>query len=169
MKKRYCPECGRSIPIDARLCPYCAKTVPMHDAQIIDAPEEKKDKTVLIIVAVIIIILIVPMAIAATVYVYVSGMMDGGPSIQQSTPAISFSKIDTSSVNTLTVVSADPADLSWSDLELRIDSEVTNHGLYDLVRAGDVIDLTPIAGDGEYVISIIHEPSNTLICSFDFT
>ena len=21
--KRYCPSCGRSIPMDANLCPYC--------------------------------------------------------------------------------------------------------------------------------------------------
>lgn len=24
-KSRYCPECGRSIPFDAKICPYCKK------------------------------------------------------------------------------------------------------------------------------------------------
>ena len=24
-KKRYCPNCGRQIPFDAKVCPYCAK------------------------------------------------------------------------------------------------------------------------------------------------
>lgn len=24
-KDRYCPECGRAIPFDARICPYCGK------------------------------------------------------------------------------------------------------------------------------------------------
>ena len=23
--KRYCPDCGREIPFDAKLCPYCGK------------------------------------------------------------------------------------------------------------------------------------------------
>ena len=23
--KRYCPECGRNIPLDAKICPYCGK------------------------------------------------------------------------------------------------------------------------------------------------
>lgn len=73
---RYCPGCGRSIPLDARLCPYCGKTIAAHEAPIMPDPGQKKDKTVLIIVAIIIILfVVVPIAIAATVYVYVSGMV----------------------------------------------------------------------------------------------
>lgn len=34
-KDRYCPNCGRNIPFDARMCPYCGKKfendIPMND------------------------------------------------------------------------------------------------------------------------------------------
>jgi len=73
MKTRYCPECGRSIPLDARACPYCAKTIPMHDGQIVTKTDDDKSKIVLIIVVVVFILIFSTIAIAATVYVYVSG------------------------------------------------------------------------------------------------
>jgi len=28
-QERHCPNCGRSIPFDARACPYCAKKFDM--------------------------------------------------------------------------------------------------------------------------------------------
>ena len=167
MKKRYCPECGRSIPFDARICPYCAKMMPMHEGQIVEETGEKKDKTVLIIVAVVIILLIVPMAIAATVYVYVSGM---GPSSNwETTPTITCMKIDQDTINTLTIVVAEPETVTWSDLELLVDGYVVNHGMSGLVLAGDVIDITSIAGMNGYGITFRHIPTNTLIGAYDFT
>jgi len=73
---RYCPGCGRSIPLDARLCPYCSKAVPSHGITAI--PVEKKSnvgKIILIVAVVIIVLILITVAIAATVYVYVTGMV----------------------------------------------------------------------------------------------
>ena len=170
MKTRYCPNCGRSIPLDARLCPYCAKTIPMHDTQIVTGPEEKKDnagKIILIIAVVIIVIIAVTIAIAATVYVYVSGMM-GSSSHLDSTPTISFIKTDQSTTNTLTVASVDPSTVLWSDIGLKVDGISENHGLYGLISAGDKIDITEIAGTGAYEISLNHMSTESLIFRTDF-
>lgn len=73
---RYCPGCGRSIPLDARLCPYCSKAVPSHGITAI--PVEKKSnvgKIILIVAVVVIVLTLITVAIAATVYVYVTGMV----------------------------------------------------------------------------------------------
>jgi len=161
MKNRYCPECGRSIPLDAKICPYCAKMIPMHEGQIVDEPGEKKDKTVIIIIAVIIILLIVPMAIAATVYVYISGQI--GPSPGPFTPTIACHKTDESTLNTLTILSIDPKTILWEDIELQVNRTAKNHGMSGLVSAEDTIDITSIAGTGEYSIVIRHLSTNTLI------
>ena len=168
MKKRYCPECGRSIPLDARICPYCTKMIPMHDAQIVIEPGEKKDKTVLIIVAVVVILLIVPIAIAATVYVYVSGSM--GPSSHwETTPLITCTITDETTINTLTIVAAEPETLLWGDIELQVNGSAKNHGMSGLIQAREVIDITSIAGTDAYTINLRHIPTNTLIGQYDFT
>lgn len=158
MKTRYCPECGRSIPLDARLCPYCTKTIPMHDVQIVAEPEEKKDKTVLIIVAVVVILLIVPIAIAATVYVYVSGMM--GSSSFETTPSIYFTK--SNSEKTLTVLGTDySSPLRWSDIEIQGTCDTSGLDIY--VSEGDVI--TDCFGS----ITIRYSPSKSIIGVWTFT
>lgn len=150
---RYCPSCGRSIPLDAKICPYCGKFIAQHEGLIIPEAEQKKDRTLLIIAIVIALIIIVPIAIAATVYVYVISMMPE-PSI--STPSISFMKSD----QNLTVVAADPLT-KWSDIEISgIYSDFPSH-LY--VTAGDQI--TGCSG----AIRIIYEPTNTLLGVWIFT
>ena len=82
---RFCPSCGRNIPPDARVCPYCSKTLAMHEGIIYNQQyaEQKSNKTLLIVLAIVIIIPVI-IAIAATAYVYVSGM--NGPTPPQMTP-----------------------------------------------------------------------------------
>jgi len=87
---------------------------------------------------------------------------------QEVTPTITFSKTDMISTNTLTVISASPADVDWSDLELQVDGTAADHGMSGTVTAGDIIDITAIAGTGAYTITIRHIPTNTLIGSWDF-
>jgi len=170
MKTRYCPECGRSVPLDARICPYCTKTIPMHEAQIVTQPDEKKDNTgkiLLMVVAIIVIMVVVTVAIAATVYVYVSGMNSARN--WESSPIVYFTKNDQSTTNSITIISADPINIDWSDIELQVDGMEQNHGMSGIVTVGDRIDISNIAGNGEYTISFRYVPSNTLLGSFDFT
>jgi len=85
------------------------------------------------------------------------------------TPTVSFTKVDQISVNTLTVVSVDPENALWEDIRLIMGDISFNHGNSGTIQVGDVIDLTSILGIGEYTISLIHEPTNTLLGIFDFT
>ena len=108
-----------------------------------------------------------PIGIAATTYVYVSGMI--GPPTTMVSPSVMFTKTDQSATNTLTVVAVDPVTVEWEDIELLVDGMVENHGMLGIVIAGDIIDLTSIAGTGAYTISFRHIPTNTLLASFEFT
>jgi len=131
----------------------------------------------------VILMVAITVAIAATVYVYVSGMMGGGT---EPAPTMTFTRIDQASINKLTVVSADPTSLDWGDLELQINGVASTSnpidgagGTYDTgetVTAGNIIDITAtvnagsaLSGTGAYTITIRHVPTNTLIGDYDFT
>lgn len=111
----------------------------------------------------VILMVAITVAIAATVYVYVSGMMGGESEV---TPVITFSKTDQATTNTLTIISADPGDLDWGDLVLKVGGTTTAHGQTGNVEAGDVIT---ISTTGDYTVTIAHTPSNTLVGEWDFT
>ncbi len=91
--------------------------------------KEDGERAVSAVIGVILMVAIT-VAIAATVYVYVSGMMGTG---QEAAPTLTFIKEDKATVNTLTVIAADPSDLSWGDLELQNGTagSVLDHGLRD--------------------------------------
>lgn len=107
-----------------------------------------------------------PIGIAATTYVYVSGMIGSPPEL---TPTITFIYTDQSTTNTLTVVAADPTTVTWADLQLLVNGTVHDHNLSGTVTAGDMIDLTSIAGTGAYTITIRHKSTNTLLYMYEFT
>ncbi len=117
----------------------------------------------------VILMVAITVAIAATVYVYVSGMMGTG---QEAAPTLTFIKEDKAAINTLTVIAADPADLSWGDIEVQNSTNATvlNHSFgTDTVTAGTILDITALAGTGAYTIGIRHIPTNTLIGTYSFT
>ena len=118
----------------------------------------------------VILMVAITVAIAATVYVYVSGMMGTGT---EAAPTLTFQKEDKAAVNTLTVISADPSDISWGDIEILIDGTavVGGHNESGVITAGTILDVTDLvgAGTGAYTISIRHVPTNTLIGTYDFT
>lgn len=152
---RYCPLCGRSIPVDARICPYCGKSIALHEGMILQEPEQKKDKTVFIIVAVVAILIIVPVAIAATVYVYITNMISQ-PAFY--TPVINL--IQNNTMHTLTVESIGSSTVKWSFINVQGNCIIAGHGLY--VKAGDSI--TNCTG----IIRIIYIPTNSLVGSWNF-
>ena len=117
----------------------------------------------------VILMVAITVAIAATVYVYVSGMMGGQEDI---TPVITFTQEDKADTNKLTVISADPGDLTWTDLKIKIDGVDAIEGAANdytiagstAVEAGNVITFYSTL---EYTISISHVPSNTLVGNWD--
>ena len=120
------------------------------------------DEAVSAVIGVILMVAIT-VAIAATVYVYVSGMIGSSPT---STPSVQFVKDDVG--NRLTVASADPGDLRWSDFNISTNLTSHTHSLSwsaaDPVKAGDYIyDVT-----GKQTITIRYDPTNTLLGTWDF-
>ncbi len=117
----------------------------------------------------VILMVAITVAIAATVYVYVSGMMGTSP---EATPSVQFVKDDSN--NRLTVASADPANLDWGDLEITPSNGFTWANLTatgftfnlttDSVNAGDYISVV----DGTGRVSIRHIDTNTLLGNWDF-
>jgi len=107
----------------------------------------------------VILMVAITVAIAATVYVYVSGMIGTSP---ESAPSLQFVK-DASQM-TLTVAQADTANIAWSDFEVVNATGVTqaitvyNAALTGYVTAGDTLTF-PEAG----TYKIRYTPTNTLI------
>jgi flagellin-like protein len=120
----------------------------------------------------VILMVAITVAIAATVYVYVSGMLGTG---QQSTPNISFTKAS----DRITVSRSD-AVLDWNDFEITWDT--TGPTLYlngtraltkgtaigldnTYIHAGDYINMTYAVTT---VVQIRHMPTNSLIGTWTF-
>lgn len=123
--------------MDAKFCPYCEKAIPSHGGMIVEdeRKEDKSNKVVLIVLIVVALVVIVPIAIAATVYVYVSGMI-GSSGIPDSgftsTPLVSLTADATNSSKCIiTVSSVSESDIYWSFVTAM---------LYD-VSTGSEIDL----------------------------
>ncbi|MDG6229797.1 MAG: type IV pilin N-terminal domain-containing protein [Candidatus Thermoplasmatota archaeon] len=135
-----------------------------------------EDEAVSAVIGVILMVAIT-VAIAATVYVYVSGMIGTG---QDSTPNIAFAK----SSDRITVSRSD-AGLEWSEFQLTFSSsELTNVTLSGealvypatgtsiasaagTVYAGHFINVTTATGGG--TLSLRHTPTNSLIGTWTFT
>jgi len=141
----------------------------------------------------VILMVAITVAIAATVYVYVSGMIGSSP---QSAPSMQFVKDDIS--DKLTVASADPGDLTWDQFAVIIDnSEITDLRLHasgniyvwntsatpdawylggseaDMsdvdVNAGDYFNMTTSDSLASTTpLAIRHTDTNTLIGTWDF-
>ena len=91
---------------------------------------------------------------------------------QPSTPTITFTKIDTDSINTLTVSSVSRADVLWSNISLRVDGISKTHGQSGFVSIGNVINLSSssIAGTGAYTITFYYTPTSAQLgSSYTFT
>ena len=106
----------------------------------------------------VILMVAITVAIAATVYYYVTTMMPGS---EELTPDIIFQKDDVN--NEITVLSAD-ANLAWSSIAITSDvgSPSDPGGTID---AGDKI--TGI-GSGAGTVTIVWTPTNALLGEFDF-
>ena len=121
----------------------------------------------------VILMVAITVAIAATVYVYVSGMIGGG---QEAAPNVAFSKTS----DKITVSKAD-SGLDWNDFIVSYDATLTavrfNGGAGNIadgavivaaagtaLTAGDYINIT---GTGD--LSVIHTPTNSLLGTWTFS
>ena len=95
----------------------------------------------------VILMVAITVAIAATVYVYVSGMLGGG---SESAPSMSFTKEN--SPDGIRVISAG-GNYSWSDFTVNGNSSIS----YTYVEAGQFIGC-----DGDEM-TIVHDDTNTLV------
>lgn len=144
---------------------------------------EADDEAVSAVIGVILMVAIT-VAIAATVYVYVSGMIGTSP---ESAPEIQFVKDDVN--DKLTVAKAEPGNLQWNNLYVKVSgnssaiklyfngaTDVTSHATgssadgivsSNTVNAGDYLNLTISSGDS-CTVTIRHVDTNTLLGTWDF-
>ena len=83
-------------------------------------------------------------------------------------PTIGFTQIDNETENKLIVTSVSPVDLTWEDIDLCVNNTAMEHDNLGIINYGDVIDLTSIAGTGNYTVYIIYEPTNIILNSYNF-
>ena len=105
----------------------------------------------------VILMVAITVAIAATVYVYVSGMLSGGPT---KAPDISFVQNDVTVPKTLTVTKVSANNVPWTDLAITGPGTLWIGGN---VTAGQTVN---ISGPGTVTISW---KGTTLLGSWTFT
>lgn len=128
-----------------------------------------EDKEAVSAVIGVILMVAITVAIAATVYVYVSGMMDTGG---QTAPELTLVKDNVA--DTLQIASADPSNLKYGDLEMTLSSSgitrTTTWGDWGTtsedVDAGDTFYFSV---SGESTVSIRHIDTNTLLGTWSFS
>ncbi len=183
---KYCPECGRLMPEDGIRCPYCGKLVAKHEGIKVEPPKElKKEKNIGFIIAVVLIVLIIiPVAIAATVYVYVSGMIDSNPSMQVTPTIAAMINSDSGNNATLFITYIGDDSIYWSDISFEIydvtDGETlteytdyTTDAGYGLVKNSENIRFTGLDDEfedgNEYRLTVIYNPTNNIMYSKTWT
>jgi archaeal type IV pilus assembly protein PilA len=123
---------------------------------------EADERAVSAVIGVILMVAIT-VAIAATVYVYVSGMIGGG---SKRTPNIAC--VPNNTDNVLQVTSSDP-DVAWADVNITIIPNGTGTPIYrtltGTVTAGQTIDCSPylVATGNKCAVTLRYNPTNSLI------
>jgi len=122
----------------------------------------------------VILMVAITVAIAATVYVYVSGILGTSPDV---TPSIQFQKDNAD--KTLTVAQADPLNLDWDNINItvdirysQIDAKWTATGYtgssapaaWGQVNAGHRLEFAAACN-----VTFTWTPTNTLLGSWEFT
>ena len=115
----------------------------------------------------IILSVAIVVSLSATVYGYMSNMMDEAP---KKTPQISFFADE--SLKTLTVLSYNQ-EINWQDINMTAkdnNNTMFNHGQTENVEVGDTIYFKDNGIiDGDIIIKFRYNPTNTLIGVYELT
>jgi FlaG/FlaF family flagellin (archaellin) len=115
----------------------------------------------------IILAVAIVVALAATVYFYMSNMIDEAP---KKTPQINFFADE--SIKTLTVLSYNQ-EINWQDINMTATDNtntIFNHSQTGNVDAGDTIYFNDNGViDGDIIIKFRYNPTNTLIGVYELT
>lgn len=111
----------------------------------------------------VILMVAITVAIAATVYVYVSGML--GPGVG-TTPTVGLSANPSGTICTITVGNPSKSDIKWSDVSYKLVnlSSGSSEGSATLpdttfVTGGDVIRITGLTSGTQYQFSLVYDPT----------
>ena len=123
----------------------------------------------------VILMVAITVAIAATVYVYVSGILGTSPDV---TPSIQFQKDNAD--KTLTIAQADPLNLDWDNVNITVDSIAYSDinakwsstaytgnkapAAWGQINAGNRLEFS-----GACNITLTWVPTNTLLGTWEFT
>jgi flagellin-like protein len=123
----------------------------------------EEDEGVSAVIGVILMVAIT-VAIAATVYVYVSGMMGEG---QETAPTLTFTR----SVRTLTVSKADQG-ATWGEFWLS-NTTASGNTMENLITFGDDVKISAgqqvvIPGSETTTVALIHNGTNSLMTTWTF-
>jgi len=110
------------------------------------------------------IIVVATLIIAGTVALL--RVLDGSTDLKDGAPYVMFSKKEVGNANTLSLVYSDDVGLKWEDLKFVYGSGGNEIGLpVGEANAGESIDC-PV---GDYVVSVVYRPTNSLIGTYDFS
>ena len=123
---------------------------------------KNEDEAVSAVIGVILMVAIT-VAIAATVYVYVSGMLGGGPS---STPSVSLIATPSGTSCSVTVASVTQSGVLWGDVTIvyhnitdafEITPSATLPGDATTITGGDLIAITGLTEDTQYRVTMVFD------------
>ena len=123
----------------------------------------KEEEAVSAVIGVILMVAIT-VAIAATVYVYVSGMMGGGV---ESTPSLSMTKDLGATTCIITIGTITETGILWSDVSATL-VNITNTSEMSAptlptgtttITGGDIISISGLVDNREYRLTLVYTPT----------
>jgi flagellin-like protein len=134
----------------------------------------ENDEAVSAVIGVILMVAIT-VAIAATVYVYVSGMLGGGPS---STPSVSMTASPSGTNATVTVASVTQSGIPWTDVTVvfhcitnatQMDDDVTSPVGDTIVSGGDLLAFTGLTDNYNYRVTMVYDNTGSTMGTCSWT
>jgi len=123
-----------------------------------------------------ILAIVVPIAMSATVYVYVSGMM-GAPDIDEVTPSVSLMVDAQDTTCTVTVTSVSSNNINWNNIDWTLYDSTNFENIYygvnlpsyGGVQAGQTISVTDLTDNHDYRLTLTYIPTGNAVSMVSWT